>query len=369
MLGSALRAARRERGWSQSGAARELAALGRARGAPTASLASLKTQLSRWENGHATPEPLYRELLAELYGNAALAVAPVPEPPADAAERLRGLLAEADAVGEDALALLRAQLEASRRLDDRLGAAGAGAAVRAQVEQLARLLTHTPAPARRRAVAAVLAEAALLAGWQALDQGLLDESYARHEQARNAAHEAPAPALLGQALAGQSAVLSELGFPGPALAVLEAAPADGPGAAWAATARGAARAAAGDAAESQDAFAAAERAIRAAPSVPDLVQRGWALDYDGLHRRRSAALAPHGDADALAGLQAVATTDRVPVRERAALRADLALALAHRGAVEDAAAHARQARNLAARIGSDRVRRRLDRLPITRAEG
>ncbi|MFC5996611.1 hypothetical protein ACFQE5_20600 [Pseudonocardia hispaniensis] len=368
-LGAALRAARRERGWSQSEAARELAALGRARAAPTASLASLKTQLSRWENGHARPEPLYRHLLAELYRSAELAAGPEPEPPEDATERLRALLAEADAVGDDALALLRTQFEATRRLDDRLGAAGSGATVRAQVEQLARLLAHTLVHTRRRVVAAMLAEAALLAGWQALDQDRPDESFARHEQARHAAREAAAPALLGQALAGQSAVLLELGLPGPALTVLEAAPADGPGAAWAAMARGAARAAAGDTTESHVAFTAAERVIRAAPGPPDLVQRGWALDYDGLHRRRSAALARHGDAEALAGLRAAAAGDRLPVREQATLRADLAFALADRGAAEDAAEHARHARILATRIGSHRVRHRLDRLPVTRAGG
>ena len=57
---SGLRAAREARGWSQSEAARELASLARSRDTPVASAASLKTLLSRWENGHSAPESQYR---------------------------------------------------------------------------------------------------------------------------------------------------------------------------------------------------------------------------------------------------------------------------------------------------------------------
>ena len=65
---SELRTARAARGWSQAEAARELAALARSRGLPVAAAASLKTLLSRWENGHSLPEQQYRTLLADLYG-------------------------------------------------------------------------------------------------------------------------------------------------------------------------------------------------------------------------------------------------------------------------------------------------------------
>ncbi len=68
---SELRTARAARGWSQTEAARELAALARSRGMPVAAAASLKTLLSRWENGHSLPEPQYRTLLADLYGRSA----------------------------------------------------------------------------------------------------------------------------------------------------------------------------------------------------------------------------------------------------------------------------------------------------------
>ncbi|MHA6796104.1 tetratricopeptide repeat protein [Pseudonocardia bannensis] len=365
--GAALRAARLEKSWSQADAARELAALGRVRGAPTAAPASLKTQLSRWENGHSLPEPPYRRLLAELYGRAEVSFGFEPTTPAgegdDAgpAGRLRTLLDEADAVDEAAVSLLRAQLVATRRLDVRLGAAGTADTVRAQVEQLDRLLVHTTAAPRRRAVAAVLAEAALLAGWQALDRDRPDEAWAQHDRARAAAREAEEPDLLAQSLAGLAAVLVELGRTGAAAELLDPAQ-DEPGTAWTAAALGRARAAAGDLAGSRRAFDAAERAARTSgAATPDVVRPGLALDYDGVHRWRCAALAGLGDSAAITQLDEVVAGGAGPVRERAALQAELAIALAAHGEAAEAAEHARSARLLAERIGSRRVHSRLDR--------
>ena len=61
-----LRDARRDRGWSQTTAVARLRELAEAGRVEVASAASLKTQLSRWENGTVPEEP-YRTLLAELY--------------------------------------------------------------------------------------------------------------------------------------------------------------------------------------------------------------------------------------------------------------------------------------------------------------
>ena len=67
MIGVSLRDARRDRGWSQTAAVTRLRELAEAGRVDVASAASLKTQLSRWENGTVPEEP-YRTLLAELYG-------------------------------------------------------------------------------------------------------------------------------------------------------------------------------------------------------------------------------------------------------------------------------------------------------------
>lgn len=366
-IGVVLRAARREKGWSQAEAARCLAALGAERGVPTASPASLKAQLSRWENGHAAPEQPYRKLLGELYehDHLALDLPRVGVPPADG-EGLRNLLDEAAAVDEPALELLRAQLAVTRELDHRLGAAGTADSVRAQLGQLTRLLDHTIAVPGRRAVAGLLAETALLAGWQALDQDRIDEAWDRHGQARAVAREADVPGLHAEALAGQAAVLLELGRPAAAVELLAGAGPDAGGcvgprlvaSAWVAAALGAARAAGGDIEGARHAFDAAERLAAPPGSRPDLAGPGLDLDYDGVHRWRGAALAPLGDVQEAARLRDLVAAER-PVRQRAALEADLAIALAVQGA-DDAAAHARSARLTAARIGSHRVRARLD---------
>jgi tetratricopeptide (TPR) repeat protein len=60
-----LQAARHARGWSQARMAWELTRLAERKKLPIASVTSLKTQLSRWENGHVTPD-YYQSMLCEL---------------------------------------------------------------------------------------------------------------------------------------------------------------------------------------------------------------------------------------------------------------------------------------------------------------
>jgi transcriptional regulator with XRE-family HTH domain len=61
-----LQAARRARGWSQARMVWELRRLAERKKVNVASATSLKTQLSRWENGHVTPD-YYQALLCELF--------------------------------------------------------------------------------------------------------------------------------------------------------------------------------------------------------------------------------------------------------------------------------------------------------------
>lgn len=62
-----LKAARLAQGWSQARMAHELEWLAQRKKISIASTASLKTQISRWENGHVTPD-FYQPLLCELFG-------------------------------------------------------------------------------------------------------------------------------------------------------------------------------------------------------------------------------------------------------------------------------------------------------------
>lgn len=65
---SRLAAAREQLGWSQARLVSELERRSRATGLVVMSAPSLKTALSRWENGHVTPDRHYRQLLRDIYG-------------------------------------------------------------------------------------------------------------------------------------------------------------------------------------------------------------------------------------------------------------------------------------------------------------
>ncbi|OLM33304.1 hypothetical protein Ae717Ps2_4200 [Pseudonocardia sp. Ae717_Ps2] len=193
--GPALRAARDRRGWSQSEAARALAALVAGSGG-TARAASLKTQLSRWENGHAVPDAAHRSLLAELYETtpAGLGLADEPGPdPVDGATRLRAALERTAAVGEEELDLLRAQWAATSALDDRLGTAAAHDAVSAVVTQLREPAAHARDPHLLRALGGLLAAAALRLGDQERDRAAPDRAWAAYVEAESAALRAGDP--------------------------------------------------------------------------------------------------------------------------------------------------------------------------------
>jgi transcriptional regulator with XRE-family HTH domain len=348
-----LRAARAARGWSQSEAARELAALARSSGAPVAGAASLKTLLSRWENGHAVPEPQYRALLGALYGRTPVELGiagPRADPEAAAAPaRFRAALAAAAVVEGAALDLWREQLDVATRLDDELGTTGAGEVVRALLDRLDETAQHTITPSRRAAVAALLAPAAILAGAQELDRGRPDLAWQRYLQARTAAAEAGHPEAVADASAGLATVLVDVGEPAAAGALLEAAEAElpAPTRARLAGAQAATAAALGDVAGARRAIAVADAA---APTL--------AVELVDLHRWHGHALAVLGDPAAAQPLRRALAAPPRSVRHRAAVHADLALTLA-RAHPDDAASHARTARELAERIGSARTQARL----------
>ena len=87
---TALQAARHGRGWSQARAVSGLIRLANQREISVASAGSLKTQLSRWENGHVTPQ-FYQALLCELYNLSPLQLGfGIQELPSDPEWRKRG---------------------------------------------------------------------------------------------------------------------------------------------------------------------------------------------------------------------------------------------------------------------------------------
>lgn len=342
------------------------------RGGPEASAASLKTQLSRWENGHAVPDAVYRELLAELYDRTAHElglVSSVPER-GDGADRLRAALVSAASSADATLRLWEEQLALAHRLDDEMGAAGAEGVVGALVDHLTHALDHTVAAEERVALAGMLCSAAVLAGAQSLDRGDPEAAWRHHVVARAAAAESRSPTHHALAIAGQCEVLGEIGMAEAALQLLGGDnPADQPAArARLAAARAAGHAALGNGHDARRALDDATRALDGAgyaPPVVDVVRGRDAPEIElvDLHRWRGHALAALRDPAAVEPLRDALDARLRSIRHRALVHADLARALASAGRAGDAAQHASAARRLAMRIGSVRVPSLLDTLP------
>lgn len=355
---NALRAARAVRGWSLTTQAHQIVDLGRGRGLTVATVASLRSQISRWENGHAVPDPQYRELLSDLLGRSPseLGIGGGAAPGGDPASRLRASVSAAAAVDDGVLQLWREHLASARRLDDELGATGAGSVVRAQVDQLEETLVHTVDAAARARVAGVLSAAAELAGAQAFDGGEPDEAWRRYARARSAAVEADDPAAAAVATAGLAAVLVDVGDPAGAITLLTGPRPDAPAPALArlAAALGEARAARGDTDAAHAAVAEARRLATPAYALDVVFPSGPPIEVADFPRWRGHVLTRLQDAEAVPVLREALEAGPRAVRHRAALHADLAAALLTvdgPGSVEQA----RTARALAERIGSARI--------------
>ena len=341
---------------------------------PIATRASLKTKLSRWENGKEQPSEIYQRLFREIYGrtNAELGFPDEPEEDPEAAE-LRARLAMARTVDLETVEVFRHQVDHARHVDRRFGAFTQLAQLRAQIDQVHHLLSYRAGP-KRPALAGVLVEASTLAGWQALDRVALGQAWAHYERAKAAAREADSPALFAHSTAEQAFVLIDLDETTAAADQLAYARSIANATAtpllraWLAAAHGETLAAAGHADDARRAFDVASGLLPTDPVDPALPF--VFLGDSHLDRWRGNALARVGAPDAIDQLtDALARLPVEFVRARTGLLVDLAYAHAAAGDRDAALAHARQCRRLAAQIKSDRQQRRLNRLVLPGSGG
>ncbi|MGH3780865.1 MAG: tetratricopeptide repeat protein [Pseudonocardiaceae bacterium] len=336
---------------------------------PIANKASLKTKLSRWENGKEQPSQIYQRLFREIYGrtNTELGFPDDPEEDPEATE-LRARLAVARTVDAQTVEVFRHQLELARQVDRRFGALTQLDQLRTQIDQVHQLLTYRTGP-QRPALARVLVEASTLAGWQALDRAALSQAWTHYERAKTAAREADSPDLLAHATAEQAFVLIDLDETTAAADQLAHARTIANGTAtpllraWLTAAHGETLANAGHADEARRAFDTASDLLPTDPVDPALPF--LFLGDSHLDRWRGNALARVGAPEAID--QLTAALSRIPadfVRARTGLLVDLAHAHAAAGDRNAALTHARQARRLATQIKSDRQQRRLNQLVL-----
>ncbi|MGW0893301.1 tetratricopeptide repeat protein [Saccharopolyspora sp. NPDC002578] len=328
---------------------------------------SLKTKLSRWENGHESVSEPYRRLFREIYGRTDEELGFPSEPDDQDVAELRARIAVARRVDQELLESFRLQVDHARQIDRRFGGVTMLDRLRGDIDQVSNLLGHSTLSGHREALAGVLTEASTLAGWEALDRSAHGQAWEHYERAKTAAREAMSLPLLAHATAEQAFVLIDIGETEAAaeqLAVAREVAGDAAPAllrAWLAAAHGEGLSAVGQRDDALRAFDQADQLLPAEPvdpALPFLFLGGSHLD-----RWRGNALSKLGEAEAIDQL-----TDALPrlpeafTRARTGILVDLAFAYAAAGERDAALEHSRQARRLASQIKSDRQLRRLSAL-------
>jgi transcriptional regulator with XRE-family HTH domain len=259
-----LQAARHAEGWSQARAVWELMRLAKRKGTKVASAASLKTQLSRWENGHVTPD-YYQALLCELFRSApgelgfgvqelssdfsgerspGVALITKREWTRDDISNLsasfdyavsRSSLADIEMLAHEWLAVDKPQLvELSagrrigdslvttiehrviqlRRADDFMSGRTSHALVRQELQATTHLLGEAALTEdQSRRLLTVIGELAQLAAWVAADAGLYRQAAGYTESGVLAAHAADNPPLAANIISTLSYQLANTGNP------------------------------------------------------------------------------------------------------------------------------------------------------------
>ncbi|MDV6012217.1 hypothetical protein [Haloechinothrix sp. LS1_15] len=285
----------------------------------------------------------------------------------DDERELRRMLHAAARIDSTTLALLRDQLNATRRLDRQLGAIIAHDEVLTKTRQVTQLLHHSLTPATRSQLAALLSELHSLAGWQALDMGQMHIAWQHYEHGRIAVSDTEHPAYRAHTIAGQAFVLIDLGDTANANTMLAATRERTHRTtsrlirSWLAAAHGEALAADQQPEASERAFDEADALLP--NDTADADGPYVALDPIHLARWRGHALARTGNPEAIDVLTtALDHLDPTFTRAETALRVDLAQALAACDEPIEARKQVEQADTLASHIGSTRQGRRISTL-------
>jgi len=290
--------------------------------------------------------------------------------PSEGGKQQRELLrqiASARNIDASIVQVLQEETNTIRLLDRRLGAPAVAAKLEAHITHVATSLRHSLHPGRRQQLADVLADAAALAGWQAIDMGRLPAAWRHFETATAAAREADDNCLLAFAAGEQAYVLMDLGQPAEGLDKVravydqthDAIPHQMRG--WLRAAEGEMAAAVGRNGDCHRALDQASTELGYGPSGEDLPY--LALNSAHLARWRGNCLVQFGDTATVGDLTAaLAGMDSTFTRAEAGLHCDLAAALHAAGDRHEARQHLRHATELAQLTGSARQRRRIAEL-------
>jgi tetratricopeptide (TPR) repeat protein len=281
-------------------------------------------------------------------------------------ELLRQITA-AHGIDATVIRALQSETDTIRLLDRRLGAPAVAGKLEAHITHVESCLRYSLRPHCRQQLAAVLADASALAGWQAIDMGRLPRAWEHFERATAAAREAHDDSLLGFASGEQAYVLLDLHRPAEALTMVRTAYDQAHTTvphqlrAWLHAAEAEMAAAAGQEAACRTALDHAHDEIshgRSGHGLPYV-----ALNETHLARWRGNCLVLFGDPETAAELDAALTAmDSDFTCAEAGLRCDLAAAHHVRGEKDQARDHPKKARELAQVTGSAHQRRRIREL-------
>lgn len=373
-----LRDARRDRGWSVPQLIAALRPCAARLGVALPSDQSLKTEISRHENGHVTPMGDWRRLYRAVYGRSdeELGLTPGSDGPVmPQSGELGTYLLASRRVDRPLVETMRQQIDHVRLLDRRVGAPSLIEQTRAQMNTLHELLTYSLKPSVREGLASVLADASTLAGWQALDVGSVGAAWQHYELAKTAARESRSVALLAHAMGEQAYALLDLHRPRDGVTLIGEAQRIAPRTpallrTWLHAAEAELHAATSLVRPGTDHTSACRRALDKAEKMlpdgrPDTGLPFLALDAAHFARWRGHCLARLGDSAAIDDLyRALNGMDPSFTRAEAGLRCDLAQALAIRGDLEEARKQRQHAQQLANQVGSLRHRKRIARMHL-----
>jgi len=198
-MASELRDARLRRGWSQTRVIVELQAAAVRRGTELPETSVLKTQISRWENGHRVPDDFYRRLLQDAFD----LTAPELGFAADNGPIGSGSTLPAGMVNPDLLDHLQTSLTHLASLDATTGPQSVLALAREQARFVTGLVRGA-AGSERTQVLRVATRLSEFTGWLHQDAGDLDQAVRWTDQAISLAADAVDPELTAYAVMRRS---------------------------------------------------------------------------------------------------------------------------------------------------------------------
>jgi tetratricopeptide (TPR) repeat protein len=247
-------------------------------------------------------------------------------------------------------------------LDRRLGTAALVQQTEVHVAQMQVVLERSVG-GKRADLAAALAAAAGLAGWQALDQGSIQRAWQMHDLARTAAHESGNATVLAHVTAQSAYVLLDANQGHLALQLIQSATEElgskSPRllSVWLAAAEAEAAAAVGGSHHARRQLDLAQKMLDGADGAAELPY--LMLNEAHLARWRGHCLARLGEFEAIEYLNVALERVGDSVRAATGLHVDLAHAYRQAGQLVDARQQVRTAIEMARRFGSRRQQNRL----------